>query len=123
MTPADLKPDLREQAETVAYRLRRPHSSYIDEAAADLLCALAARLAAAPGYANRNGTSASEEPPAASGPSVQVAGQVTGQVEPTDEAVAQSIRDSGADFWPFSALDVVRAVTAARERAQRKEEG
>ena len=39
---------LCEQAETVAYRLRRPHSSFVDAGAADLLDALTAALASEP---------------------------------------------------------------------------
>lgn len=42
--------------------------------------------------------------------------------EPTDEEVAEAL--GGSDFWPFSRLDVVRAVRAARERCEaRAKEG
>jgi len=61
----------------------------------------------------------------ASGPSVQVAGQVTGQVEPTDEAVARELcrgRNHVAEMFPCAWCEEnVRAVTAARERAQKEE--
>ena len=42
---------LCEQAETVAYRLRRPHSSFVDAGAANLLDALRAALALEPDHA------------------------------------------------------------------------
>lgn len=137
---ADLKPDLRAEALAVIRQLldHLPDSrksgnecwswawDELNEEAQEAVkaarataCALAARLAAPPAeevarMAQRIKTLEDE------------AARLI-KFEPTDEAVARELealwqQDDPAAYRMQSAIDTVRAVTAARERARRKEE-